>query len=119
MPITIPSVPFTLPTTQQVPPVPVNSRPSNEAAYTFAAIDAQAYTLFTSATAVIATMPQNVFLVGTQITCEQGGAGSVTFQPAAGVTFNPTGPRGTLGQFSIVIFFQKSLNVWTVSGSFI
>ncbi len=116
MPINIPSTPFTLLTTNQLPPAPINTIAATT--YTFQLSDGQAYVVFTAATTVTATIPLNTFPIGTQLTSEQGGAGSVVFAPDAGVTFNPTGSRGTLGQYSIVMFIQKSLNVWTCSGSF-
>jgi hypothetical protein len=117
MPITT----FPIQTTPQLPPAPVGTVIGST--YTFASTDAQAYTVFNSTATITVTIPphsQVPFPVGTQLTSEQSGTGSVVFASGStAVVFNPLGTRGTLGQYAIVAFFQKAQDVWTCSGAFI
>lgn len=114
--VNVTTTPFLIPTTNLLPPTPINTVAGTS--YTFALTDAQGYTLFTSSSAITATVPMGVFPVGTTLTAEQGGAGIITFAPASGVTFNPTGSRGSLTQYAVVALFQKQTDVWTFAGSF-
>ncbi len=116
MPINIPSTPFSLLTTNQMPPAPVSTVTAST--YTFVLADGQAFVLFNSASAQTATIPLSTYPVGTQLSALQLGAGPLTVVPAGGVTMFPNSSANSLTQYSIISFFQTSLNVWIAFGNF-
>ena len=66
------------------------------------------------------TIPPNsdvAFLIGTQISFKQGGAGVVTFAPGAGVMIESRGSLlDTNGQFAVTSIVQDSVDVWSLFG---
>ena len=95
-------------------------------AYTFALSDGSAaggnpLTLFTSASAVTATIPTQASVAwptGTQIDCIQHGAGKVTFAAASGVTLNSLSSNKSIaGQYVGVSVIRTASDVWTLIGN--
>jgi len=89
-------------------------------AYTAGAADRDCYIRFTSGTAITFTIPANSVTpmpLGSEITLEQGGAGSVTPTGAAGVTINKRGPvTSTAGQYAVATLKKVGTDVWTLTG---
>ncbi len=87
--------------------------------YTFTGTDANGYIPFSSASAQTALIPENVFVVGTQLTVEQAGVGVLSVTNATtNVIIHPAPPITVVQQYGIAAFFQKATNVWTAAGAF-
>jgi hypothetical protein len=115
--LTIATLPFTVQTTDQLPPFPIGSQVTGD--YTFQLADAQVIIPFNTAVGQIATIPPGIFAVGTQLTGVQMGLGALTFAAGAGVTLLPNTPIIAAGQFSMMGVLQMSLNTWVALGSFL
>jgi hypothetical protein len=116
--LTIPTVPFTLQTTNQLPPYAIGTTLS-AASYTFGPADAQVIIPFNSGSGQVATIPADTFQVGTQLTGVQMGAGALTFASGNGVTLLPAGILVTAGRYGMVSVLQMSTNVWIALGAFL
>lgn len=88
--------------------------------YVAAVSDANTYIRFASATDLSFTIPANLdapIAIGSVISFEQSGAGTVTLVPAAGVTLNSYGGAlGDLGQYAVVWLRKVDTDAWTVWG---
>lgn len=82
--------------------------------------DEGAYFQFTSGSAVTFTVPANAseaFAIGTVMTIEQNGAGTVTITPDGGVTLRSRGGLlDTAGQYAVAQIKKVATNTWTVIG---
>lgn len=79
--------------------------------YTFRPYDG--VVLFTSASAITATIPADTYALNYVLTGVQFGNGVVTFAAGAGVTFvSKDDPVVTAGQYTLVMAKQVSENVW-------
>jgi hypothetical protein len=89
--------------------------------YTFALTDAGKVITATNASPVTVTVPTNAsvaFPVGTQIVVIAGGAGAVTFSPAAGVTLNSKNTdRKIDGQYASACCLKTATNTWILFGA--
>lgn len=100
----------------------IHSAPTTQAGTSYTAVlgDAYGYIQFTSGSAVAFTIPANAsvaYAVGTVITIEQNGAGTVTLTPDTGVTLNSRGSLlDTAGQYAVVQLKKVATNTWTVIG---
>lgn len=78
------------------------------------------YIIFTNGSAVTFTIPPNssvAFPVGSTISFEQNGAGTVTIDPDTGVTLNSRGGfLASSGQFAVVQVKKVATDTWTVIG---
>ncbi len=85
-------------------------------AYTLQLSDAETYIQFTNGSAVAATIPTNAtvaFPIGTTITLEQDGAGTVTATAAGGVTLHtPTSGAASAAQYAEVYLTKVATNTW-------
>ena len=89
---------------------------SKSAAWTLSLAEGDYYR-FTGASDVNATVPQNssvAYPVGTVITILQAGAGTVTANPASGVTVN--GDRKTADQNKAIQLVKIDTNIWDCIG---
>lgn len=90
------------------------------AAYTFQLSDSSREVQFTSAVAVVATIPLNIavnFPVGTMIAVVQYGAGTLTIDPDVGVTLNSIDGNVELeGQYASALLTKQDTNSWLLSG---
>lgn len=90
-------------------------------ARTLAISDAGKYISFTNAGATTLTVPLNAtvaFPIGGQVTFEQAGAGTVTVDPAMGVTVNAVGAAtDTSGQYAVAGLIKVDTDTWTLFGS--
>lgn len=88
--------------------------------YTFDIDDADTYVQLNNAGAITATIPPNssvAYGVGTTITIEQEGAGTVTIAPGSGVTLNSRGSLlSTAGQYAVATCVKVDTDTWTVTG---
>jgi hypothetical protein len=88
-------------------------------AYTLGSVDYGLGMDFTSATAVVLTVPTNATAglpVGSLVRVTQAGAGQVTVTPAAGVTVRtPTG-LSTRAQWSTIELRKRTTTEWVLSG---
>ena len=82
--------------------------------------DAQNYLQTTSGTAVAITIPPNssvAFPVGSLLSGEQGGAGTITLTAGAGVTLNSRGAAlNTAGLYAVWQMKKTATDIWTVFG---
>lgn len=110
------------PTASHVSALHSQIAPSTQSGTSYTAVlgDAGAYIQFTNVAAVAFTIPPNssvAFTVGTVITVEQNGAGTVTLTPGSGVTLNSRGALlGTAGQYAVAQVKKVATDVWTVIG---
>lgn len=90
-------------------------------AYTAALTDVGKLVEFTSASAVIFTIPANAtvaFAIGDQINVYQDGAGQVTITPAATVTIRSNGTKlKTNGQYAVATCIKIDTNEWIALGN--
>ena len=90
-------------------------------AYTAALTDVGKLIEFTSASAVIFTIPANAtvaFAIGDQINVYQDGAGQVTITPAATVTIRSNGTKlKTNGQYAVATCIKIDTNEWIALGN--
>jgi hypothetical protein len=86
--------------------------------YAFVLEDLRQYLAFTSAAAVAATMPPNVFPIGALVPFRQVGAGAITLVEGAGVTITPKDGQTLVsdGPGSLVQLVQRAANVWDAFG---
>ena len=90
--------------------------------YTFARVDNRQIVMFSSASAVTATVPSDTsqpkLLAGAEITIIQNGAGKVTFAAGTGVTINYLSSKtlASLGQYSRIKLTKTAANTWVLSG---
>lgn len=88
--------------------------------YTADIDDASGYIQFTNGSAIAFTIPDNsdvAFPIGTVITVEQAGTGTVTLTPDTSVTLNSRGGLlDTGGQFAVVQVKKVATDTWTVIG---
>ena len=88
--------------------------------HTLALVNAEGYLRFTNSSAATITVPPNssqAFVVGTIITIEGAGTGTLTFSPGAGVTLNSRDSALSLtGQYSVVQLKKIDTDVWTIIG---
>lgn len=100
----------------------IHGAPSSQSGTSYTAVlgDAYGYIRFTNGSAVAFTIPANAsvaFVIGTTITIEQAGAGTVTLTPDTGVTLNSRGALlDTAGQFAVAQLKKVATNTWTVIG---
>lgn len=88
----------------------------SDSAYTFQAFDGSV--LFTSGSAITATIPADIFPIDYVLTGVQLGAGAVTFAAGAGVTLNSNGSKvATNGQYAVASAKQIADNVWLLFGN--
>lgn len=103
-------------TTFAIAPVTISAT-----AYQLGADDAGKRLLFTAATAVTVTVPNEAkaaFRAGAGVTAVQMGAGKVSFSAGTNVTLNgPGGLVGTSGQYAEIKVTKQALNAWVVGGS--
>ena len=88
-------------------------------AYTAALTDVGKLVEFTSASAIIFTIPANAtvaFAIGDQINVYQDGAGQVTIAGDSGVTVNATPGLKLRTQYSSATLFKRAENTWVVFG---
>lgn len=78
--------------------------------------DADALVPANAATAKTATIPPDVFEVGTRLYLTQKGAGQFTWTAGVGVTINSRNGLKTAGQWAVTQAYQAALNVWTLTG---
>jgi hypothetical protein len=98
-------------------PNPFRIKAEETDSFTFDLDDADALVPGNSATAETATIPPDVFDVGTRLFLTQKGAGQFTWTPGAGVTINSRGAAlKTAGQWAVSQAYQEALNVWTLTG---
>ena len=94
--------------------------PQTGTAYTPALADAERYIQLDNAGAITLTVPSDsttAFPVGTTVTFEQTGAGTVTFTADAGVTLNSRGAVvATAGQFAVATIVKTAANTFTLTG---
>ena len=100
---------------------PLVTRTASGTTDTFVLGDAQNAVEYTSASAVIATVPTNAtvaYPLGTVIIGAQIGAGQVTFSPAGGVTLRvPPGLAAkTSGQYTTIALRKRATDEWVLSG---
>ena len=85
--------------------------------------DAQNYLRTTSGTAVAITIPPNssvAFPVGTLLSGEQGGAGTITLTPGTMVTLNSRGAAlNTAGLYAVWQMKKTATDTWTVFGDLV
>ena len=90
-------------------------------AYTAALTDVGKLVEFTSASAIIFTIPANAtvaFAIGDQINVYQDGAGQVTITPAATVTIRSNGSKlKTIGQYAVATCIKIDTNEWIALGN--
>ena len=90
-------------------------------AYTAALTDVGKLVEFTSASAIIFTIPANAtvaFAIGAQINVYQDGAGQVTITPAATVTIRSNGSKlKTNGQYAVATCIKIDTNEWIALGN--
>jgi hypothetical protein len=90
-------------------------------AYTAALTDVGKLVEFTSASAVVFTVPANdtvAFAVGDQINIYQDGAGQVTITPAATVTIRSGGSKlKTNEQYAVATCIKIDTNEWIALGN--
>ena len=90
-------------------------------AYTAALTDVGKLIEFTSASAIIFTIPANAtvaFAIGDQINVYQDGAGQVTITPAATVTIRSNGTKlKTNGQYAVATCIKIDTNEWIALGN--
>ena len=90
-------------------------------AYTAALTDVGKLVEFTSASAVIFTIPANATValaIGDQINVYQDGAGQVTITPAATVTIRSNGTKlKTNGQYAVATCIKIDTNEWIALGN--
>jgi hypothetical protein len=88
--------------------------------YTLVAADQSKLVGMNNASPNTLTVPPNstvAFLVGTQITVRQVGAGQTTFAPGAGVTINSRGAALNLaGQYAYATLVKVATDVWELTG---
>jgi hypothetical protein len=100
----------------------VNIAPTTQSGTSYTAVlgDAGGYIQFTNGAAIAFTIPPNAsvaFAIGTVITIEQNGAGTVTLTPGAGVTLNSRGALlASAGQYAVAQVKKVATNTWTVIG---
>lgn len=100
----------------------IHAAPSTQSGTSYTAVlgDAYGYIQFTNAAAVAFTIPPNssvAFAVGTVITVEQNGAGTITLTPDTGVTLNSRAALlDTAGQYAVAQLKKVATNTWTVIG---
>lgn len=96
--------------------------PSTQSGTSYTAVlgDAGGYIQFTNAAAVAFTIPPNAsvaFPLGTVITIEQNGAGTVTFTAGAGVSLQSrASAAATAGQYAVAQAKKVATNTWTLIG---
>lgn len=90
-------------------------------AYTAALTDVGKLVQFTSASAIIFTIPANAtvaFAIGDQINVYQDGAGVVTITAGAGVTLRSNGTKlKTNGQYAVATCAKIATDTWVVVGN--
>jgi len=91
----------------------------NAAATTLQLADADRNVAIDSALANTITIPPNVFSVGQVITGTQLGTGRTQFLEGVGVTIRSRLGRYTAGQFAPWTLYQRSANVWELSGDLV
>jgi hypothetical protein len=89
-------------------------KPISATTYTFIAGDSNQYILFTSNSPVTATVPRNTFVVGTIITAEQYGGGTITY---IGDGVSTVTPAHSNGSRSVQALIQVLPNIWTLAGN--
>jgi len=86
---------------------------------TLAITDRDTYQIFTSGSAIALTIPTNAsvaFDIGTEIICEQGGAGVITVG-GGGVTKNSKDSLlDSNGQYSVLCMKKTATDTWTIFG---
>ena len=97
---------------------PINTQTGTT--YTPALADAERYIQLNNAGAITLTVPSDTTTalpIGTTITFEQTGAGTVTFTADTGVTINSRGAVvATAGQFSVASIIKTAANTFTLTG---
>lgn len=97
---------------------PINTQTGTT--YTPALTDADRYIQLNNAGAITLTVPSDTTTalpIGTTITFEQTGAGTVTFTADSGVTLNSRGAVvATAGQFSVASIIKTAANTFTLTG---
>lgn len=89
------------------------------ASTTLQAADADRSVAIDSALANTLTIPPNTFAVGQVISGTQLGVGRTQFLEGAGVTIRSRLGRYTGGQFAVWTIYQRSANVWELSGDLV
>jgi acyl dehydratase len=88
--------------------------------YTLTASDANSFQRVTSATSMIVTVPADADAtidIGTVISFEQAGAGTITLAGASGVTVNAlNGGLSSVGQYAIVVIKKVAADSWVLLG---
>lgn len=101
-------------------PIVLTIEPVAGAAYTFATADNYKHKRFTSAAAVVATVPTNAtdpIPIGTRIRGTQAAAGVVTLTPAGGVTLNSRGGLLASAGLNAIFEIEKvAVNEWDCLG---
>lgn len=97
---------------------PINTQTGTT--YTPVLTDAERYIQLNNAGAITLTVPSDTTTalpIGTTITFEQTGAGTVTFTADSGVTINSRGAVvATAGQFSVASIIKTAANTFTLTG---
>ena len=97
---------------------PINTQTGTT--YTPVLADAERYIQLNNAGAITLTVPSDTTTalpIGTTITFEQTGAGTVTFTADTGVTINSRGAVvATAGQFSVASIIKTAANTFTLTG---
>jgi hypothetical protein len=100
---------------------PINSQTGTT--YTAAVADAERYVQLDNAAAITVTVPSDTTAnlpIGSTVTFEQTGAGTVTFAADSGVTINSRGAvLSTAGQFAVASIIKTASNTFTLTGDLV
>jgi hypothetical protein len=100
---------------------PINSQTGTT--YTAAVADADRYVQLNNAAAITVTVPSDTTAnlpIGSTVTFEQTGAGTVTFAADTGVTINSRGAvLSTAGQFAVATIIKTASNTFTLTGDLV
>lgn len=95
---------------------PINNQVDN---YTLVLSDASKYIRMGKGSSQTLTIPLSSvvnFPINTEIAVEQSGAGTLTLEPALGVTLNSASSLILNGQYAVAVLKKVDTNVWTVTG---
>ena len=100
---------------------PINSQTGTT--YTATVADAERYVQLDNAAAITVTVPSDTTAnlpIGSTVTFEQTGAGTVTFAADSGVTINSRGAvLSTAGQFAVASIIKTASNTFTLTGDLV
>ena len=95
------------------------SSSSSSTAYSIGLIDNNKLLEFTSASAIIVTIPTEAvanFPIGSSLSILQAGTGQITVSPASGVTLNGTPGFKSRARWSLITLIKRGSNSWLIAG---